>query len=95
LGKDNYIFKDLILDLLTGREIEFNFKKSEYSITNNIDESGEAYWQFDNNTERKNIIICKKSQNAILINFVENFSIEDMDLKDIFNNKVYTNLYVL
>ena len=95
MGKDNYIFKDLILDLLTGREIEFNFKKSEYSITNNIDESGEAYWQFDNNTERKNIIICKKSQNAILINFVENFSIEDMDLKDIFNNKVYTNLYVL
>jgi len=95
LGKDNYIFKDLILDLLTGREIEFNFKKSEYSITNNIDESGEAYWQFDNNTERKNIIICKKSQNAILINFVENFSIEDMDLKDIFNNKIYTNLYVL
>ena len=95
MGKDNYIFKDLILDLLTGREIEFNFKKSEYSITNNIDETGEAYWQFDNNTERKNIIICKKSQNAILINFVENFSIEDMDLKDIFNNKVYTNLYVL
>ena len=95
MGKDNYIFKDLILDLLTGREIEFNFKKSEYSITNNIDESGEAYWQFDNNTERKNIIICKKSQNAILINFVENFSIEDMDLKDIFNNKIYTNLYVL
>jgi len=95
LGKDNYIFKDLILDLLTGREIEFNFNKSEYSITNNIDETGEAYWQFDNNTERKNIIICKKSQNAILINFVENFSIEDMDLKDIFNNKVYTNLYVL
>lgn len=92
---DNYIFKDLILDLLTGREIEFNFKKSEYSITNYIDESGEAYWQFDNNTERKNIIICKKSQNAILINFVENFSIEDMDLKDIFNNKVYTNLCVL
>ena len=95
MGKDNYIFKDLILDLLTGREIEFNFNKSEYSITNNIDETGEAYWQFDNNTERKNIIICKKSQNAILINFVENFSIEDMDLKDIFNNKVYTNLYVL
>jgi len=95
LGKDNYIFKDLILDLLTGREIEFNFNKSEYSITNNIDETGEAYWQFDNNTERKNIIICKKSQNAILINFVENFSIEDMDLKDIFNNKIYTNLYVL
>ena len=95
MGKDNYIFKDLILDLLTGREIEFNFNKSEYSITNNIDESGEAYWQFDNNTERKNIIICKKSQNAILINFVENFSIEDMDLKDIFNNKIYTNLYVL
>jgi len=95
LGKDNYIFKDLILDLLTGREIEFNFKKSEYSITNYIDENGEAYWQFDNNTKRKNIIICKKSQNAILINFVENFSIEDMDLKDIFNNKIYTNLYVL
>ena len=95
MGKDNYIFKDLILDLLTGREIEFNFNKSEYSITNNIDETGEAYWQFDNNTERKNIIICKKSQNAILINFVENFSIEDMDLKDIFNNKIYTNLYVL
>ncbi len=23
---DNYIFKGLILDLLTGREIEFNFK---------------------------------------------------------------------
>ena len=95
MGKDNYIFKDLILDLLSGREIEFNFKKSEYSITNYIDKSGEDYWQFNNSTKRKNIIICKKSQNAILINFVENFSIEDIGLKDIFNNKIYTNLYVL
>ncbi len=92
---DNYKFKDLILDMSTGREIEFNFKNSEYSITNFTNKDGEAYWQFDNNTENKNIIICKVGQDDILIDFIEKLRIKDIDLKDIFNNKIYTNLYIL
>ena len=52
------------------------------------------YWQFDNNTEHKNARICRFKENNALINFTKNLLIEEIPLKDIFDQQLYTDLYV-
>lgn len=91
---NEYKFKDLIDDLLHNREIEFCFNNFSYSISN-LTINNKSYWQFDNNTEQKSTRICNFNENETLINFVKNLIIKDISLKDIFNNNLYTNLYVL
>ena len=75
--------------------MEFVFKNCHYSITNYLDGNIGAYWQFDNNTEKISMKICKFNQNSILIDFIKNLIIEDVLLKDIFDKYLYTDLYVL
>lgn len=102
MNNDIYIFKNLINDLYSGRETEFVFRNSDYSITNtgysiadskDVDEN--PYWQFDNNTEKQNMVICELDEIDILIDFINSLFIKDVPLKDIFDKNLYTDLYVL
>ena len=102
MNNDIYIFQNLINDLYSGREIEFAFRNSDYSITNtgycigdSKDVDGNPYWQFDNNTEKQNKVICKLEEVDILIDFINSLLIKDVPLRDIFDEKLYTDLYVL
>lgn len=87
---NNYKFNDLIDDISCNREVEFDFNKNNYSITNT-----EGYWYFYDKRKKRNIKICKFEETDILIDFIKRLHIEDISLKDIFDKSLYTDLYIL
>ncbi len=102
MNNDIYTFKNLVDDLYSGREIEFTFRNSDYSITNTNYSIGDLedvnknpYWQFDNNTEKENKVVCGFEEINILIDYINNLLIKDVSLKYIFDKNLYTDLYVL
>lgn len=87
---NTYQFSNLLEDLSCHREIEFKLNNAEYSITN-VNE----YWYFYDGIKDKTIEICKFGEDHILINFIENLHIEHTSLKSVFDNYLYSNLYIL
>lgn len=86
---NNYRFNNLIEDILCNREVEFDFNKNNYSITNL-----ERYWYFYDEANNKNIKICKFEETDILIGFIKRLCIDNIYLEDIFDENLYTDLYV-
>ncbi len=87
---NTYQFSNLVEDLSYHREIEFKLNDKEYSITN-----VNKYWYFYDGNKDKSIEICKFGEETMLIEFIENLHIEHTSLRSIFDNYLYSNLYIL
>lgn len=87
---NDYRFNNLIDDILCNREVEFEFNRNNYSITN-----AEKYWCFFDEGNDKNIKICKFEETDVLVSFIKRLAIENIYLKDIFDKILYTDLYIL
>ncbi len=85
----DYKYKDLLYDLKHGREIEFKFSNINYSITYN-----KEYWYFYNDLLGNSIEISAFNNKAELLEFVNKLFIDNMELKEIFNKLLYSELYI-
>lgn len=85
----DYKYKDLLYDLKHGREIEFKFNNINYSITYN-----KEYWYFYNDLLGNSIEISAFNNKAELLEFVNKLFIDNMELKEIFNKLLYSELYI-
>ncbi|ONI42084.1 hypothetical protein AN639_10750 [Candidatus Epulonipiscium fishelsonii] len=87
-----YNFNNLIDDLNHGREIEFKFNNSSYSITN-----FKGFWYFYCEETHISIRLSPFEDKLNLINAISSPKIIGIDIKDIFNHKRYDSdsLFIL
>jgi len=81
----NIVFNDIAEYLQNGREIEFSYKGTQYSITNHS-----GFWQLCNDTEHALIeIICPFEEKEILISKISATVIGGSTIQQIFDNQEY------
>lgn len=85
-----YSFKELLHDLKTGREIEFNYNGKTYSIVNGNDK-----WYFCE--ENQITELCDFEETDILQDKIKKLFIQNKSVDDIINKKLYMDktLYIL
>jgi len=78
-----YSFADVLSDLGTGREIEFEYNGKLYGIFNR---DGKWFFFADNQDE----LLCQFEEIDILFEKVRSLSVQDKSISDIFDKKLYT-----
>lgn len=78
-----YSFADMLSDLGTGREIEFEYNGKLYGIFNR---DGKWFFFADNQDE----LLCQFEEIDTLLEKVKSLSVQDKALSDIFDKKLYT-----
>lgn len=79
---DMYNFDMLSKELEVGREIEFEYNKNQYSITNSTD----GYWYFYCDSTKKELLkICEFDDKQKLIKTMAEYKINGTSIRDIFD----------
>ena len=75
-------YNDLSEELRIGREVEFEYNKNQYSITNSPD----GYWYLYCDTTKTELLkICEFDNKEKLIKRVADFKIDNISIQDIFD----------
>ena len=75
-------YNDLSDELRIGREVEFEYNKKQYSITN----SSDGYWYLYCDTTKSELLkICEFDDKENLIKKVAQFKIEEVSIQEIFD----------
>lgn len=81
-----YNFLNISRELEIGREIEFEYRKRKYSITNCAD----GYWYFYCDTTNTELMkICRFEDKESLIKLISKYKIDDLTIEEIFNSDKY------
>lgn len=78
-------YDDLAEYLIHGREIEFAYQGRQYSITNHS-----GFWYLCDDTDHVLIkILCRVSENEILVSKVAAAMIDGLSIQQIFDKQIY------
>lgn len=81
--KFEYSFVDMLNNLKTGREIEFEYSGKLYGIFNR---DGKWFFFADNQDE----LLCQFEETNTLLEKVKSLSVQGKTLVEVFNEKLYT-----
>ncbi|MBE6988644.1 MAG: hypothetical protein E7432_07735 [Ruminococcaceae bacterium] len=84
-SNNNVIFKDLADFLRHGREIEFEYKNKQYSITNSHSE-----WHFCCDTDGSSITLCPFHDFEALVRGTAKIIIDGITVEEIFDRRLYS-----
>ena len=85
-SNNNVTFSDLANFLRHGREIEFEYKNKQYSITNSHYE-----WHFCCDTDKFSITLCQFPDFDTLVGKTAKIIIEGITVEEIFDRKLYAS----
>lgn len=86
-----YKYSDIADFLIHGREIEFDYKGRQYSITNHS-----GFWYLCDDTEYILLeTICRFEEKKILVSKIAAFVIDDMKIQEIFDAGLNEKLHII
>ncbi|MBQ6933489.1 MAG: hypothetical protein IJN37_03775 [Clostridia bacterium] len=84
-SNNNVTFKDLANFLRHGREIEFEYKNKQYSITNS-----RSVWHFCCDTDGSSITLCPFHDFEALVKGTAKIIIDGITVEEIFDRQLYS-----